>query len=124
MTCLTPGLGSVASRDFRACGGVFPPFNNASPRGPSVGSIVPCATITPTPGSDQIVLEPTENDCDSTAAPISPDLLSTATIERVPPRGIRTIVKSAPTPDKRALLSVLNFLRFESRWRLNAIFRG
>ena len=100
ITCLTPGLGSVASRDFSAWGGVFPPFRRASPRGPYVGSTVPCATTTPTPGSVQMVLEPTEKDCESTAAPISPVLLSSATIESAPPRGVRVIVNSAPTSDK------------------------
>jgi len=45
------------------------------------------------PGSAQTILEPAENDCESTAAPISPVLLSDATIESAPPRGVEAIVK-------------------------------
>jgi alkylated DNA nucleotide flippase Atl1 len=46
----------------------------------------------PTPGQAHVTIEPTENQCDCTAAPSSPVAGSRATIEYVPERSIEQIL--------------------------------
>src|SRR4051794_2207866 len=49
-----------------------------------------CVATAPTPGCAQVTIEPTENQCDWTAAPSSPVPGSRATIEYVPRRTMQT----------------------------------
>ena len=64
--------------------------SRSSACGPWAGSTTDCVATAPTPGRAQVQIEPTENQCDCTAAPSSPVSGSRATIEYVPcGRGMR-----------------------------------
>jgi hypothetical protein len=49
--------------------------------GPCAGSAIDCVATAPTPGRAHGHIEPTQNQCDCTATPSSPDAGSKATIE-------------------------------------------
>ena len=58
-----------------------PRCSRSSARGPWAGSTTDWVATAPTPGHAQVQSEPTENQCDWTAAPSSPVAGSRATIE-------------------------------------------
>ena len=61
-----------------------PAARRSSPCGPWAGSTTDCVATAPMPGRAQMQSEPTENQCECTAAPCSPVAGSKATIEYVP----------------------------------------
>ena len=85
-TCRMCALSSTASRSRSAASGAAPPPSASSSRGPYAGSATDCVATAPTPARAQLTTEPTENQCDCTATPSSPDAGSRATIEYVPNR--------------------------------------
>ena len=72
---------SPASSASSAARGGSPAASASSSRGPYAGSAIDCVATAPTPGRAQETIEPTENQCDWTATPISPLAASRATIE-------------------------------------------
>jgi hypothetical protein len=66
-----------------ASGALAPARIAARPFGPYAGSTKDCVATAPTPGSAHATSEPTLNQCDCTATPMSPVAASRATIEKV-----------------------------------------
>src|SRR4051794_28617880 len=64
----------------------------SSSRGAQAGSTSDCVHTAPTPARALLTTDPTENQCDWTAAPSSPVCGSRATIEYVPSRTIDEIL--------------------------------
>ena len=80
-TCRSGASGSGASTAASASSALSPRCSRSSARGPWAGSTTDCVATAPTPGHAQMQSEPTENQCDCTAAPSSPVAGSRATIE-------------------------------------------
>jgi hypothetical protein len=82
-TCRTSRPSSFATSVRKASGAFTPPRISSSPLRPYEGSMKDCVATAPTPASAQATLDPTENQCDCTATPISPVRGSRATMEYV-----------------------------------------
>ena len=80
-TWRTAASASEPSRASSAPAAVVPAARRSSPCGPWAGSTTDCVATAPTPGRAQVQSEPTENQCECTAAPCSPLSGSKATIE-------------------------------------------
>ncbi len=80
-TWRTAASPSSASSAPSASAALSPAARRSSVRGPYAGSTTDCVATAPTPGRPQMHSEPTENQCDWTAAPSSPVSGSRATIE-------------------------------------------
>ena len=80
-TWRTAASASAPSRPSSAAAAPAPAASRSSPCGPWAGSTTDCVATAPTPGRAQMHSEPTENQCECTAAPCSPVAGSKATIE-------------------------------------------
>jgi hypothetical protein len=80
-TCRTATSASPASTSRNAASALAPAASRSSAFGPCAGSTTDCVATAPTPGRVHVQSEPTENQCDWTAAPSSPVSGSRATIE-------------------------------------------
>ena len=69
------------ARPSSAAAASSPRASRSSACGPCAGSTTDCVAVAPIPGRTQVHSEPTENQCDCTAAPSSPVSGSSATIE-------------------------------------------
>src|SRR5437660_3662258 len=74
---------SCSSSVFSARPASIPWRISDSPRGPYAGSANACVATAPTPASAHVTTVPTENQCDCTATPRSPETGSRATMEYV-----------------------------------------
>ena len=83
-TWRTAASSSGPSSAASASGAASPAASRSSPCGPWPGSTTDCVATAPIPGRAQMQSEPTENQCECTAAPCSPVSGSKATIEYVP----------------------------------------
>ena len=83
-TWRTRASASAARAAASASSAVAPACSRSRIRGPWAGSTTDCVATAPTPGRAQVQSEPTENQCDWTAAPASPVAGSNATMEYVP----------------------------------------
>ena len=80
-TWRTAASSSAASSSASASAAPEPSAMRSSAFGPYAGSTTDCVATAPTPGRAHVHSEPTENQCDCTAAPSSPVSGSRATIE-------------------------------------------
>src|SRR5947207_9101823 len=83
--------------------GSSPPARCCNASGPCATCAIACVATAPTPGCAQHTTLPTENQCDCTATPSSPEGRSKATIEYVPWRASGAL--EAPGPSRTTLRS-------------------
>src|SRR5713101_5883349 len=100
-TCLTSARLSALNNRRREVPGPNPFRINDRPFCPYEGSTKAWVATTPTPGSPQGTMEPTENQCDWTATPICPALRSIAAMEYVETR--RDFTKATAVSEDKSL---------------------